>query len=216
MVRCLAPGFAAVALLAAALPSLAADPRQTQPQPPPKPGGASLPDDVPPFVHARGGEAVAGGANALYLAISGLKRGYARVGAGSRIFGVCWSGGVAPYSVTLSNPKGRITVNERGIDGNELIKSSTPVQLEPGFYHIAVGDSAGAHVEGDFEVVPPSTLPSQPRTGSNADTLRWAQSLDKLDIAYDYEAYLMALPLTTSAQDPDAIRLLTQLCHLSR
>jgi hypothetical protein len=162
-------------------------------------------DDVPPGLHARG----AGGAP-LALSISGLKSGYARVGAGSRMFGVCWSGGNGPYEVTLRDADGGILLDEAGLGPmlNELIKSSAPVLLRPGVYSLDLADSAGAHALGNFTVVDPSSLPA-------AGGVRAAQSLSQTDLTLSYEAYLRVLPLAHNAPQSDAAALVNQLCHQS-
>lgn len=67
-------------------------------------GAGPRTDDVPPFLHARGGLE-----NPLTIAISGLATGYARVAAGTRVFALCWEGGDTPFEVVLTGP-GRATL----------------------------------------------------------------------------------------------------------
>ena len=195
---------AASIALAAALTAVAgAEAKAVHPDPRPSSGaGGGTSDDVPPFVHARGGED-----GPLELTLSGLTKGYARVASGERIFGLCWRGGAGPYAVTLRDASLRVILHETAIPSEQLIKSSRPVVLARGVYSVDVADSAGLQVEGRFEVVEPSALPAQPALE--------VATIDKGDPVYSFETYLRVLPDLVSSHREAADQMAALLCHRS-
>jgi hypothetical protein len=178
----------------------------------PAAGGAG--DDVPlppPHVKIRGEAQV----EPLALTLSGLASGHARVGAGPRIFGVCWRGGTGPYEVTLRDAGGAVLGDwkDLGPDASELIKSSKPpIDFKPGRYQVEVGDHAGARAVGRFQAVEAAKLPS---AGDGASAVAAARTLAQggSRLAYSYEAYLRTLPLARGAPASDAAGLVKELCH---
>lgn len=150
----------------------------------------------------------------LEMAIGGLKDASAHVAAGARIFGICWLGGLAPYSVVLSDAKGTVIVNETDLDAHELVKSSKLTHLDPGTYKIAIDDIKGNDLSGQFTVVAKDAMPKAPVSpDSDAKTLEYGRWLMAQGPAYQYEAYLTLLPLTIKSQDSDASRLVDQICQ---
>ena len=190
--------------LAAVAAALALSPAAHAQHPTPHPKPPPPSDDVPPpGLRARGAHG-----DPLILGNSGLKSGYARVGAGARMFGVCWNGGTGPFAVVLQDAAGRTVLNETGIDPalNELIKSSSPLLLRRGVYSLDVTDSVGQDAKGHFTVVAPSTLPP-------GATVSAAQAIASADVTLSYEAYLRVLPMARHAPQSDAAALVNQLCH---
>ncbi|HEX3917350.1 MAG TPA: hypothetical protein VHW60_08430 [Caulobacteraceae bacterium] len=160
-------------------------------------------DDVPPFLHARGGGAP------LALAISGLAQGYARVAAGRRVFAVCWYGGVTPFEVVLTDPSGKGLIDEANLDGNELVKQSKPVELAAGAdYRIEVIDAQGSRAIGSFHVEPPASIPATTADAAAAPAL----ALSKADISLSYEAYLRLAPGSGGPETATG-RAVASLCH---
>lgn len=165
---------------------------------------AAASDDVP-FTPARGD------GDPLALSISGLTSGYALVGSGPRLFGICWEGGLGPYEVTLRDADADVLVHVAAIAGHDVVVAAKPVLFSPGIYTVVVADSAGHRALGQLRAVEQSMLPTLP-----ADLSSDANSLGRFDLTYQYEAYLRVLPATVGSQDPQAVRLAAQLCHRSQ
>jgi hypothetical protein len=184
-----------------------ADAQQTAPKDNPAPQ-ASKPvhDDVPPFLHARGG----GGPPAF--AISGLASGYAQIATGVRVFAVCWSGGQGPFDVALIGPDGAKLVEEANVDGNELVKASRPVTFTAGVYRIQLTDAARSQVEGSFHVAATQDMPALPAPTS--DPLAAALAASAVSPAFSYEAYLRVAP-TSGGPDTASGQAVARLCHQS-
>lgn len=197
-------GGVSILFLAATDPAFA----QAQPTPAnkaaPKPPPNPAPVAVVPFPVARGGP--------LHISIDGLNEGTSRVGAGSRLFGLCWSGGTPPYSVDLQNSNAHPLLQKNDIDGTDLRGNSEFVNLEAGRYDLNVSDAVGVNASGRFSVVPPSdTLPLTTAPGAGGDVLAQSSALVAEGSAFDYEAYLRLLGL--SQDNVEAQRMRNDICH---
>jgi hypothetical protein len=205
MFRHLGGCLAAVAALVAASTASHAQPPHPNPPPPPPPR---------PTVFARDWNS-----DILALAISGLDGGHARVAAGSRMFGICWSGGAGPYDIVLTDGSGQVVIHEAEVDPklSAYIQSSPRVNLQPGFYRIQVTDHSAAHASAPFEVVEPSMLPAAAalKAGYDESAVLRARALSQADVTLSYEAFLRALPLANIAPKSDAASFVAELCHRS-
>jgi hypothetical protein len=190
---------AVVVVLAAPVVASAASPPIP---PPPTQHSPNLPSDVP-FDSSRGPFAP------LYFSIDGLWSGKAQVGAGTRPFGVCWQGGVAPYEVRLTDSSGAQVFDRTQLSASPLVlKGADAVNLALGDYSLALTDDRGIERDERFTVVDASKLPAGP-----ANAVGRATSLAGVpDGAFAFEAYLELLQ--TPATNADAA-LAARLCHLA-
>ena len=138
------------------------------------------------------------------------------MGAGERIFGVCWQGGAGPFRVRLTDAGGNVLVDEAGIGGNALTEASQPVRFTPGTYAVEVSDSTGVVAAGRFAAIDATGIPGAPSSaGPPQAVVAHAASVTQAGLQYRYEAFLEVLPWTVSPGDPQARRLAAQLCRMS-
>jgi len=183
---------------------------ETSPGPPttthPASDSSTPHDDVPPFVASRGDQP-------LNFAVTGLRRGSAKLGSGVRVFGVCWQGGAAPYEVTLRDRAANVVVHEAGLRSQELVEVSKTIDFAPGPYFIELTDGSARHTEGQFTVVEATTLPAPLTADSVSAHVAAAKTLVRADVDYSFEAYVRVVHDAVEAPGSDADQLAHALCH---
>jgi hypothetical protein len=200
--------FAAFAIMSVASSSGLTTALAGQAQSPPTPAGKAqpLPKDVP-FAASRGLFPP------LYFSIDGLFSGAARVGAGTRQFGVCWQGGAPPYEVKLTGPNGDMLFDKTGIAVTQFLFEPGKIELSPGAYVLTVIDDTTFSRSEHFTVVPRFAIPAD--MSGSADPLKQATVLAGMNNqSYDLEAYLLVAP-TLAAHSAVARTLVDELCHVS-
>lgn len=109
--------------------------------------------------HATG----ARGGGSLHIAMKSVKEKRARIAAGSRNFVMAWRGGKALHRVKLfREDSGEAMLDEKRIDGIQLIVLSRKINFTPGTYRVEIFDKTGAKVEGAFTAVHPADVPEPP------------------------------------------------------
>jgi hypothetical protein len=166
------------------------------PNPPPK---APIAQQIP-FPQARGG-------GPLHISVDGLSDGVSRVGAGTRLFGLCWAGGTPPYQLVLRDGGALPVLQRDGVTGTDLGENLQPLNLQTGNYGIELHDGIGGNSTGAFKVVPPSELPGN----AGESDLAQASALSAQGPIFDYEAYLRLLGIAPG--NGEAQQKLNDLCH---
>jgi hypothetical protein len=148
---------------------------------------------------------LSGEAGPLKLAIPGLDSSQARVDAGQRLLGLDWSGGVAPFSVTIIDPTQAAILSVQNVD-QRAVATRNRRTLEAGVYQITIADSVGGSVMGSFTVVaedqarPPSDpgAAAGPRVAAAIRARALAQTNPEV---FGYEAYLQLLAIDPGSEN---------------
>jgi hypothetical protein len=128
----------------------------------------------------------------LSLGLPDLAAGTALVAGGERRMALLWRGGAQPFSVQISDPRGRMIVDERAIYPRMLLLDA-PRRLVPGTrYEVIVRDRSGTEVRGAFRALPPDAAILAAR--SEPESLAEAGRLYSAGPQRAFDAFMLLSP----------------------
>ena len=131
------------------------------------------------------------------LSFPDLKSGRAIIRAGERPFAFGWTGGKAPFHVTVTDSTGVALVNAMDIRHWQIVIASPLRNFHPGRYKVTLKDADGTERSGSFEAVADQHL-----TASNISDPEIAAASTIIEIAEQgpstpnrrFDAYLALAP----------------------